>query len=579
MANIIIMNLSKLPPALPKNSTDNKDDSKTPNEVDYDGGKFGVIKGLYTADAPLKYLIEYIKSKNESVDKILTVVTDEAKTAFVALREMLKVYDPTVPEPIEIPGEDQLKTVQEIIDKVEPNDKIYIESTGGLRNTTYTLMTIVRILEYSGVTFEKAVYSNVGEKRIEDITSTYRMFNLINSVNSFTSYGSASELESLFKNNDHEIISETIAAMKDFSDDITLCRTSRLDSTLERLNECLIRLSTTKVTSKEAILFKSLSKVIRKKFYMDKDNRKIEYTDVVRWCLDNKLVQQAVTVFTEKMPKYFFDHNLFTVDENELEVIREKNKKSSFGLEYELFYSGLMTSVPVPDYADDFQKIVKAADFEKKSVVLKKSDERIIYEALCECENITTFRTRISSKKFGHKYDIDTLRDNLDKYFKVKTLLYDSRGNIRKINFEEELKDYPEISEWFLKIKNPNTVKGFISSVVNDGKICEELLNFKTEYSDNHLNFISWIDKKSDRCMYSLNTKATVDEWKSIFMDIYYIKTFIRNNLNHASEDEVDDEKIKFFSSDSRYIINTDFSVEYIIKILNEALNKIEKIS
>ncbi|GEM_PF-5166586 len=74
-------------------------------------------------------------------EKMLKMYTEEIQTE---LLEVIKISDT-----------DEVETIKNVVSKIEKGDSLYIESTGGLRNTTYTLMTIVRLLEFSELNSKK----------------------------------------------------------------------------------------------------------------------------------------------------------------------------------------------------------------------------------------------------------------------------------------------------------------------------------------------------------------------------------------------------------------------------------------
>lgn len=301
MANVILTNLSTI----------HKDALTYAYQSD-----LGVIEGIHTNEAPVKYLIAYLTEHKEKVNKIILVVTQEAASAYDYFCHMLELYnqkqDVVLPSPVKIfiSGETIAETIQKIVKNISSDDRVYIDTTGGFRNASYLLMGVVRVLEYSNIRLEMAVYSNFQKKRIENISDLYKMFNLINAVSIFTSFGNSCELEEYFRNTENDIVKRTIQAMKAFSDEIMLCRTSKLNPTIKTLSHCLGELSQVESNVKDIILFKSLIETIRFKFYVDVD--KIEYPDIVCWCLDNKLVQQAVTIYVEKMPEYFLQNGVLS---------------------------------------------------------------------------------------------------------------------------------------------------------------------------------------------------------------------------------------------------------------------------
>ena len=332
MANVIIMNLSELPTKY------------VPKEELYSGDGVKNIKGTNTADAPIKYLISLLKSKKDKIDKIITVVTKEAETSFMEFEKMLKMYTEEIqtelPEVIKISDTDEVETIKNVVSKIEKGDSLYIESTGGLRNTTYTLMTIVRLLEFSEIKLKKVVYSDRNSHKIKDITETYKMYNLINAVNSFTSYGNSSELNKFFNGSKNESIKKVISAMKDLSEDIMLCRTD-LKKHLKTLNKSLKELESgsTNINEKDTALFISLVDIIRKKFYLTSGNNKIEEPNVIKWCLDNNFIQQAVTIYAERIPEYLYKMKFVVPSEDEEKRIESKKHQNKY---YNDFFESFM---------------------------------------------------------------------------------------------------------------------------------------------------------------------------------------------------------------------------------------------
>ena len=49
----------------------------------------------------------------------------------------------------------------------------------------------------------------------------------------------------------------------------------------------------------------------------------------VEWCVHNRLIQQAVTIYVEKMPEYFYNKKLYTVSDSIKKQV--ENKKSKIG--------------------------------------------------------------------------------------------------------------------------------------------------------------------------------------------------------------------------------------------------------
>lgn len=207
--------------------------------------------------------------------------------------------------------------MQRIVRQIPPRAEVYIDTTESFRNASYILLAVVRILEYSGIHCVKAVYSNyhASPRRIEDVTNAYRLFDLINAANSFTAFGNSTELERFFREKDTPRIRRVVAAMKDFSKAVAMCRTSGLDGILAEMNESLSEIDAMEPRTEEEVLFCSISGLIRQKFGIPSPGGKIEYPEIIRWCLSNQMIQQAVTIYIEKIPAYLLEKRYFTVSE------------------------------------------------------------------------------------------------------------------------------------------------------------------------------------------------------------------------------------------------------------------------
>ena len=403
----------------------------------------GEISGKQTNEAPIKYLISYLNKNAKSVGRILTVATKEAKESYDNICKVLKEYGEekniAIPEPemIETTENTIAETIQEISNKISTDDEVYIDTTGGFRNSSYLLMGAVRVLEYSDIKVKKAVYSNYQKERIEDITDLYRMFDLINAANTFTSVGNSYELEEYFKGTDNATVKSTIEAMNKFSDEITLCRTSKLNDVIKELNNCLEELSGVQSDSKDIILFKSLSEAIRSKFNIH--GERISYPDVVEWCVHNRLIQQAVTIYVEKMPEYFYNKKLYTVSDSIKKQV--ENKKSTFDYYYEVFYNTMMKQTELPEEIQQLAEIIrksKEASLFHCPKFIKKSEEEIIFDALAECNDTSTFTSRVGRLK---KYNFTSSKPYLQKYFKVRNSIWREKTLNNKEEINKNLKN------------------------------------------------------------------------------------------------------------------------------------------
>jgi len=568
MANIIITNISTL--------------SNDPKLWQY-SSDLGMIDGVNTNEAPVKYLIRYIAKNNKKIDKIIAVTTNEAEPALDALKASLKCFPISTPEPFMIKFKENkfAETIREVSNEFNSGDHVFIDTTGGFRNSSYFLMCVVRILEYSGTDLIKAVYSkfekdNPDNNRIIDVTDLYNMYDLINAVDAFTNYGNSHGLEQYFKDTDEPAVKEVISAMNAFSDMISLCRTSELSGILSKLNSSLDKLSKTDTDKADIILLKTLIPAVREKFYIK--NKRIEYPDIVRWCLDNRFIQQAVTIYVERMPEYIFSKNYITISDKMSDKIKTEKANSHFDINYEMFYNYFagQDNKKSTD-KNELQELIRIVlkECPKEYVYNTENKYHILFNRLMYARNTDSILAVIA-------YDIcdkPKLEKELKGFLKLRNTLYDKNGNRRHFyEYMKELSYSPELRD---HIKNrPNitakNVEGFIRSAACDNTLFIILSGIKQDAPVK--SQLELIDALSDGYVkegFSLGEGVSALKMQRILRDILYVKNFIRNKLNHASEDEsVNEEKQVYFSSHG-YDISSDIDCDKITEFM---LNAIENL-
>lgn len=545
MSNVIITNLSKL----------------RDSESRLYSSDVGEIEGVNTNDAPVKYLVSLIDSKNMNVGKIIAVTTEEAGSSFDKFKDTLSEFSKcsgiSLPTPTKVPAgqESFAKTISDIIGNIKKGDSVWIDTTGGFRNSSYLLMAVARILEYSGIKVEKAVYSNFEKYAIVDVTDTYHMFDLINAANSFTSFGNSDELFHFFKDCKDETIKNVIAAMNDFSEAVALCRTSGLDGILERLNDGLAQLGNTSDATESEILFRSISGVIKEKFSI-RNNEKIDYTDVILWCVQNKMIQQAVTVYTEKCGEYLYNRYI-TASDDEWDRIRN-NKQSYENPYYKLFYMGFMTMETTP----------------LRQLLRRSAKDMELRNDIINSDNMGQFHKTSSSEKLTaeQKYDLKQL-------FKIKRIFYNNGVRRDFYDISADLEKNPQYMD-FAKIK-AKSFEGFLNTISNGEW-------FKTFYSDRpgmlpyeniRLNVIENLESayngQSDYTIKNIQLSRMQD----ILRDYLYIKTLLRNVVNHAgdnNDNETENKEIRDYFK--KYGYNTDSapSLSVVTEIIKNAVKRLK---
>ena len=81
----------------------------------------------------------------------------------------------------------------------------------------------------------------------------------------------------------------------------------------------------------------------------------------------------------------------------------------------------------------------------------------------------------------------------------------------------------------------------------------------------------------SNSSEYTLSDKYSIKESMEIIRDIYYLKTFVRNKLNHASDDDdIEEERKKYFEKYG-YNTSSQYGIKDISSFIYNALDKIKE--
>lgn len=546
----------------------------------YNTEDMGKIKGRYTNEAPVKYLLNTVyKNVPETECTIIAITTREAEEAFTAFRKTIrrfcnrKGYKGLNIEKVTFEERRFGSVISKIAKAAKNDDKVFIDTTGGFRDSVYLLMAVVRILEYSGVKLEKAVYSiynkhNSRENKIVDITDTYNMFNLINAADSFTSLGNSDELAHFFLNCDNSDIKRIIDVMNRFSDEVALCRTSKLDALISELNEVLINIQNLDTVDENEILFKSLTAVIREKFRIE-DEETIDYPDVIRWCLDNKMIQQAVTIYVEKMPEYLFDKGIVSAN---LLLIDMARFPKSFDKYYNLLYNGFLRQV----------SSVTRSPYPIGNLLLKlKEENQSVYKELCNISNINDLS--IKSKLTADE------RNGILNLIRVKNVIFTGPTKKRTPEDVEQGKQNTKLRDFIgtdIFETGATTSEAFVNGLLSNKDYLKLIQGEFTPYipkvwNGADINVIEHLERvlSENNNMYSVSKKISLDDMKKILMDLVYVKRYVRNSLNHASEEKrLADEYNEYFSNNG-YSVSSELSVKEIEGVMHNALNLIQSLS
>ncbi|MEG2454739.1 MAG: TM1812 family CRISPR-associated protein, partial [Oscillospiraceae bacterium] len=189
----------------------------------------------------------------------------------------------------------------EVINTLSPEDEVFLDVTGGPRDVNILMLLVIRTLSYLGCHVVKTIYSDntEGKRQIRDMGDTTRLFDMLNGMQELTSFGSVSTLRSYYENTKDVKIDSMLTAMQQLNETLSLCRTGAIKGDTNRFCNALTEL---KRNCRDPLM-EQLLPVFQNKFGENPD----ELT-MILWYVENGMIQQALTIYTERVPTYILQH-------------------------------------------------------------------------------------------------------------------------------------------------------------------------------------------------------------------------------------------------------------------------------
>lgn len=312
------------------------DNDKLAEPIEYyvENNKTLSFKGIQSTDASIQYLLWKAAHDEAPVNKIITIVSNEVKEktwgdfqkrvknwlSEEKLRkdyegrriEFLPIeYDEILDDTFKLAG-NVYRQLSKYIFESDEKASVYLDYTGGFRDVSFLMVTIMRYLEYHEVPCKEVVYAHWKKPtRICSMNNIYEMFQLLNGVDQFTRTGNADLLWQCYRKTDNESIKKVLEKIVEFSQAMSLCDIRKIDTILFDLNNSLAAYA--KEASTEGLfecVFGDMVKIIREKMKI-KEGEELSYLQVISWCVDNNMLQQALVLYIEKMPKYYVEKGVF----------------------------------------------------------------------------------------------------------------------------------------------------------------------------------------------------------------------------------------------------------------------------
>lgn len=192
---------------------------------------------------------------------------------------------------------------------------IYLDMAGGKRDHYVFIQLLTKLLSFYGHEIH-AYYADItGEKQtIVNTDLSFEHMKILDAVNEFVCSGSASALRKCFKDTQSRTVKDLLKVMEEFSDAIQLC-SIKLGDTLLRLNQQLDQTEQFVTDDKEGLfIVKTMIPLIRSKFNIKSDDSFYATLGIVKWCLENNLIQQALTIYRENAAEIIISKKFVEMD-------------------------------------------------------------------------------------------------------------------------------------------------------------------------------------------------------------------------------------------------------------------------
>ena len=526
------------------------------------------IAAVQTNEPVLRLLEKNLEEKGEKIGRVIPILSFSAENNkcnaepdrttyefFCGLTAEVVGTDGVLCPVREYEDENTLKetgaVIREICGLITADDDIYIDTSGGTRTSANMLQLLAKILEYKGYRLVGSFYANINyvRPRIETTKDFTELTMLADAVNEFVHTGRSYQLSECFKGEKHEEIAELIKYMDEFTDRIQLCSISELDDTLTKMRRQIEKVREIQSDETKIVILENLLPVIEDKFFKGGSDG-IDYCRMIKWCLENGLIQQAVTIYIEKMPKYIFDNRILICDEKYYREFKGKNENNPLkqNTDAVIFYDEFMDSVA-------YDEKLRVKKLQKAIKEIYKNKNRYTYDNDLH-QYMTVFKDmkKIHTSKF-RKYIEDI-----------------SNSTYSGITDEER-----DIVNYCLDEKFGSFEK-MINALTEKEKDAAKIMRIE-------FKSIPTFDKKirtaenitMTNCCHegvTINKQTNINALRGILFDYIYVKS-VRNQINHASDEENLNEQQKKKLEDRGYNVG-EFTTRVISDIIKNSVERIE---
>ena len=252
----------------------------------------------------------------------------------------------SIPVPDSMNEGAQAKAIQDIVQKVQPGDTLYIDLSGGMRDTAMLLVAVARYLRDIRDVTAHVLYTELVEGKpllVRDSDKLYDLFDLISATDEFFATGRTGRLSGYLRVSavSSPKTATLLNSIEKFSEDLLLCNAARLLDDISALKAALTDvLKDTNVTRNklDTLLYDLLNEGFKKEFRnLDKKKARALPT-LVRWCLNHDMFQQAFTLLSEQTPAFVCSHIFVQPTQKGVDFLASQLQNKGKNWSYPLFH-------------------------------------------------------------------------------------------------------------------------------------------------------------------------------------------------------------------------------------------------
>ena len=201
---------------------------------------------------------------------------------------------------------------------------LHADLTGGPRHAVMLMFAVMRLLQYNGIEIGKTMYSDFNKKIVEEANDIYSLFDLIAGADEFAQFGSVSAILRYF-GYDKKILARPphiserlhrlLLAMHGFAEEIKVCHYGAFAHAVEELSKALKEFREGSEADGTDI---NEGMIAQLRFRVEEEYReilgeKIDDVKLLHWCVNHGYLQQALTLFTERVPEILKERGIVTL--------------------------------------------------------------------------------------------------------------------------------------------------------------------------------------------------------------------------------------------------------------------------